>query len=809
MKTGKFLLVLLCAALVSAMVLPVNTHAAEYEYYFRGLKISSVTPLAPDYLNSVVSGPVEYVYLDFNPPAPDTRLYVTLSGSAENVKLSVDGRVDITLENLTMTGESKAIDLGGGFNGSLLLKGSNTLISSGQNPALNIYHGAHASIRQATAEPAFLLAKGGPVNPGIRVGRYTNVDGTVIYGMLEIWSGTVTAMSGVEGPGGTGGAGIGGLNGESGGVINIHGGVVTAIGDKSAGIGGGNRSANGGEITINGGTVIAVGGNEGAGIGGGDDDSDGGEITISGGFVTAVGGSLAAGIGGGNNGTSGVITITGGTVIANGGGGGAGIGGGNHNNNEGGNVNSIQIHGGVIFASGKDGGEDIGRGKGATEKIGAVAIHAGQEDSNPPAVFLRNNTLFEWTWIDADGYTNVGPKDYAGISAYGIELSSLYPDTPPAITGTLPAGVDGLGANWLTSLWTNQRNHWSQALQAGAYLQLKATCYFESSQSPGDVFTQSQHKGTAGKVLSLNDTGFSTPAGYTFETWKTSANTTFNPGKDYTFTGGLNLYASWTANTYSVHYDANGGDGGSMADTGHTYDAAAPLRENAFTRAGYSFAGWATAPDGDAVYSDKQSVKNLAESGAVTLYAKWTAIHYTIAYDLAGGAVSPDNPAGYTLEESADITLTNPTKTGYTFAGWTGTGITGAPVMTVTIPKGSTGDRAYTANWTAIVITGLPSSFEMYVGESVTWDPKPEDGTWNWDSGFFSAAFNSPATFAALRPGTSVITYTVNGVAHSVAVTVQQEEPPYTGQRAAWIWALVSLAAVCGAGTVVKRLKKG
>ena len=72
---------------------------------------------------------------------------------------------------------------------------------------------------------------------------------------------------------------------------------------------------------------------------------------------------------------------------------------------------------------------------------------------------------------------------------------------------------------------------------------------------------------------------------------------------------------------------------------------------------------------------------------------------YTITYDLAGGTVATENPATYTIE-SSDITLNNPTKDGYTFAGWTGTGLDAA-TETVTITQGSTGNRTYTATWTA------------------------------------------------------------------------------------------------------------
>ncbi|MBU5435473.1 S-layer homology domain-containing protein [Pseudoflavonifractor sp. MSJ-37] len=70
---------------------------------------------------------------------------------------------------------------------------------------------------------------------------------------------------------------------------------------------------------------------------------------------------------------------------------------------------------------------------------------------------------------------------------------------------------------------------------------------------------------------------------------------------------------------------------------------------------------------------------------------------FTITYNLAGGTAE-GNPGTYTIETGA-FTLMNPTKSGYTFTGWSGTGLTGENNLTVTIPTGSTGNRIYTAHW--------------------------------------------------------------------------------------------------------------
>ena len=112
-----------------------------------------------------------------------------------------------------------------------------------------------------------------------------------------------------------------------------------------------------------------------------------------------------------------------------------------------------------------------------------------------------------------------------------------------------------------------------------------------------------------------------------------------------------------------------------------------------------------TRPDGDNgsyfmwlgsdgnLYAPGESVPEVV----TTLTAQWTVNQYTITYDLAGGTVE-GNPDTYTIETVA-FTLKNPTKSGYTFTGWSGTGLDGENNMTVTIPKGSTGNRSYTAHW--------------------------------------------------------------------------------------------------------------
>ena len=114
--------------------------------------------------------------------------------------------------------------------------------------------------------------------------------------------------------------------------------------------------------------------------------------------------------------------------------------------------------------------------------------------------------------------------------------------------------------------------------------------------------------------------------GYTFAGWDLGGfRYTSENDHNVPVTGDWTFVAQWEANTYTVRFDANGGEGTMDAQT-FTYDVAQSLTANAFTRTGYNFAGWNTKSDGTGEkYSDGQTVKNLTavNDGNVNLYAQW------------------------------------------------------------------------------------------------------------------------------------------------------------------------------------------
>ncbi len=172
----------------------------------------------------------------------------------------------------------------------------------------------------------------------------------------------------------------------------------------------------------------------------------------------------------------------------------------------------------------------------------------------------------------------------------------------------------------------------------------------------------------------------------------------------------IKLTPKFKAKTYTITY--NLGTGGET-DNPETYT----IESNTITlsdptRNGYTFDGW-TGDNGET--PEKNVTIPKGSKGNKTYTANWTPIVYTITYILDDGIITGE-PKTYTIE-TEDFTLPMPTKAEYIFVGWTGTGLE-KKTRKVTIPKGSTGDRTYTANWGVMgpieTTTFHPSNSDAY-----------------------------------------------------------------------------------------------
>lgn len=125
-----------------------------------------------------------------------------------------------------------------------------------------------------------------------------------------------------------------------------------------------------------------------------------------------------------------------------------------------------------------------------------------------------------------------------------------------------------------------------------------------------------------------------TRVGYTFLGWSKTAGATTATYSDKApvadLAGGatsVTFYAVWKANpvsTYTINYDGNGNTSGYMNSAKVKYNTTVNLQKNGFKNFGYRFKGWSTDKNATtAQYTDGQPVKNLAQSGTITLYAVW------------------------------------------------------------------------------------------------------------------------------------------------------------------------------------------
>lgn len=153
-----------------------------------------------------------------------------------------------------------------------------------------------------------------------------------------------------------------------------------------------------------------------------------------------------------------------------------------------------------------------------------------------------------------------------------------------------------------------------------------------------------------------------TKEGYTFTGW--------SPSIDTPVTDDMVFVAQWKLNTYTISFDSDGGNAipSQVVEHGST-----PVVPTPPTKTGYTFAGWSPAV-------------NTPVIGARTHKALWTANKYTVSFDSAGGSAVGSQSVDYS---KLPTTPANPTRTGYTFAGW-------SPALNTPV----TAHRTHTAKWT-------------------------------------------------------------------------------------------------------------
>ena len=242
-------------------------------------------------------------------------------------------------------------------------------------------------------------------------------------------------------------------------------------------------------------------------------------------------------------------------------------------------------------------------------------------------------------------------------------------------------------------------------------------------------------------------------------------------------TGNKAYTANWQVIEYTITLDTNGGP------------VVSPIKytvEDTFTlpyilRPGYEFAGWTL--DGSGMLPFTPLIIYPGTTGDLHYKAEWRLAEYTITMDLDGG--SGQEKMVYTITDE-DFELPTPTRNGYEFVGWTGERIT-TPQTSVKIPKGSTGNKAYTANWKVIRYTitlvtnggAVIASIRYTVEDSVTLPIPPDRPGYEFSGWVLDGSGQFPSTPMIIPAGSTgdrlykaewrVATYTITYVSHGKA----------------------------------------
>ena len=225
--------------------------------------------------------------------------------------------------------------------------------------------------------------------------------------------------------------------------------------------------------------------------------------------------------------------------------------------------------------------------------------------------------------------------------------------------------------------------------------------YWEAGVDVGYSVTYNANGGTGAPAYQTKSGFISSPltlsttiptrTGYTFKNWNTAKNgsgTSYAPGATYSTNAVVTLYAQWTAKTYTLTVDPNGGyreSNGSTAISTSTVAYGATSTIGVRKRDGYTLVGYtikrtsdgSTTNIGGATVTLDSSTKTATfkqGSVAVTLVAQWQSLGYTVTYDLntGGTAGASGVPSSQEVSAGSSVTVSStvPTWTGWTFVGW-------------------------------------------------------------------------------------------------------------------------------------------
>ncbi len=273
---------------------------------------------------------------------------------------------------------------------------------------------------------------------------------------------------------------------------------------------------------------------------------------------------------------------------------------------------------------------------------------------------------------------------------------------------------------------------------------------------------------------------------YTFLGWSTNSNATYadyysgsSIKMDYNVNS-LTLYAVWQYNpptSYTLYYNANGGSGAPSSQSGSTTYTISSTRP---TRSGYTFLGWSTSSS--ATSASYTAGDTITLSSNTTLYAVWrynAPTTYTLSYNANGGSGAPSSQSGSTTYTISSI---RPTRSGYTFLGWSKSSSSYATANysagdTITLTSNTTLYAVWKANSSSnnnikITIRNNPGTVNLNYGDTIRLyadaENLPSNARIGWyvdDGSTISAKVSDDNTYCEITAkGTGTVTIAAKAV---------------------------------------------
>jgi len=410
--------------------------------------------------------------------------------------------------------------------------------------------------------------------------------------------------------------------------------------------------------------------------------------------------------------------------------------------------------------------------------ISAINSAGESSNSNHAEAWIAQYTVT----FDANGGSQPAPLSKQVLLGATYDVLPTTSRAGHTFTGWFTAASDGTQVTSDTAVTTTADHT--------LYAQWIASTYavtYDGNGNTGGVAPTNDTK-TYDVALTLATAETMVRTGYSFAGWNSAADgsgTTYAAGTSYTDNAVIALYAQWTANIYTVTFDANGGTSADPANKQVVFDATYGTLATT-SRAGYVFTGWFTqASDGTKV----ETSTTVTTADNHTLFARWANSFTWDANDTnsgqtnGGGAWLGDNLwwngvgnqnwvsginaiIGGVASNGGNLTLASPTTVNsITFNQFTSTYTVGTAGQAITINNGITKNAS---SGSATIISPITlGAAQAWTNNNIETDVKAANGTLNITGG----VDNAGSTLTFYGTGTTSLSNTSNFITGSGGLT--------------------------------------